>query len=366
MSQSSSSGAYPSLAANPARGQNQYPDVISHDASPVLALLEQCPAYQPTPLHDHQDLATQFGVAKLWIKDESTRMNLGSFKALGAAYVVAKMAMDAMAELNSDDYSTALKGVNVLAASAGNHGLSLAAGAKIFDAKATIYLSASVPESFAERLRGIGAEVIRHGDVYEESMAKALADSEAGKGLLISDTSWPEYRDVPYQIMEGYLVMGKEATDALDAAGETPTHIFLQAGVGGLSSAMARWCRRHYGDAPVIINVEPEDARPLQASLMAGEMISVSGGVSIMGRLDCKDASELAFKALSDDADYAQAISESDAEATTALLASKGLSSSPSGIAGISALQHLSPEDRATLGINDQSRVLTFMSEGEA
>ena len=104
--------------------------------------------------------------------------------------------------------------------------------------------------------------------------------------------------------------MGKEATDALDAAGEAPNHIFLQAGVGGLSSAMARWCRRHYGDAPIIINVEPEDARPLQASLMAGELISVTGGVSVMGRLDCKDASELAFKALSDDADFAQAISE--------------------------------------------------------
>ncbi len=358
---------YPSLAANPNRGQNNYPDVISHDASPVLALLAECPQYKPTPLHDQAELAAQFGVAKLWIKDESTRMNLGSFKALGAAYVVAKMAMDAMAKnANGGDYSTALNGVSVLAASAGNHGLSLAAGARIFGAKATIYLSASVPESFAERLRGIGADVIRHGEVYEESMARALADAEAGKGILISDTSWPEYRDVPYQIMEGYLVMGKEATDALDAAGEAPTHIFLQAGVGGLSSAMARWCRRHYGDAPIIINVEPEDARPLQASLMAGELISVTGGVSVMGRLDCKDASELAFKALSDDADFAQAISERDSEVTTLLLAAHGLKSSPSGIAGISALQHLSDEDRATLGINENSRVLTFMSEGAA
>ena len=356
----------PSLKHNPSRGQNRYPDVISEDVSPVLALLEQCPVYHPTALHDQADLAAQFGVAKLWIKDESTRMKLGSFKALGAAYVVAKMAMDAMADDPDQDYQTALNGVNVLAASAGNHGLSLAAGARIFGAKATIYLSASVPESFAERLRGFGADVIRHGDVYEESMARALADSEAGKGILISDTSWPEYRDVPYQIMEGYLVMGQEATNTLDAAGESPTHIFLQAGVGGLASAMARWCRRHYGDAPIIVNVEPVDARPLQASLVAGEMVSVTGGVSVMGRLDCKDASELAYKALSDDADFAQTISETQSEETTALLAAKGLKSTPSGIAGIAALQHLTAEDRAMIGLDENSRVLTFMSEGEA
>ena len=79
------STSYPSLAANPGRGQNRYPDVISADASPVLALLAECPQYKPTALHDHAELAARFGVAKLWIKDESTRMNLGSFKALGAA-----------------------------------------------------------------------------------------------------------------------------------------------------------------------------------------------------------------------------------------------------------------------------------------
>ena len=358
------STVYPTLAANPMRGQSRYPDVISADASPVLALLEQCPVYAPTTLHDQADLAAMFGVDKLWIKDESTRMRLGSFKALGAAYVVAKMAMDAMPE--GGDYSTALKGVSVLAASAGNHGLSLAAGARIFGAKATIYLSASVPESFAERLRGIGADVIRHGEVYEDSMALALADSESGKGILVSDTSWPEYRDIPRLIMEGYLVMGKEATDALDAQNQSPTHIFLQAGVGGLSSSMARWCRRLYGNAPIIINVEPAEARPLQASLMAGKTVKSEGGVSIMGRLDCKEASELAFKALSDDADFAQTITEDEAAETTALLASKGLGSTPSGIAGIAALQHLSDADRATLGIDHTSRVLTFLSEGEA
>ena len=357
------------IIANPSRGQNRFPDVISADPTPVLNLLQHCPVYAPTALHDAKVVAEDFGIGHLWIKDESQRMQLGSFKALGAAYVVAKMAMEKMAsqgQPEDTDYSKALDGVSVLAASAGNHGLSLAAGARIFGAKATIYLSHSVPESFAERLRGIGADVVRHGDVYEESMAKALEDAEAGKGILISDTSWPEYRELPYLIMEGYLVMGKEATDHLDDHGEAPTHIFLQAGVGGLSSAMARWCRRHYGDGATIINVEPEEARPLQVSLAAGALVTANGDVSIMGRLDCKDASELAFKALSDDADFSMVISEDQAQATTDYLASKGYLSSPSGIAGISAIQHLTAEDKAVLGIDANSKILTFMSEGQA
>ncbi len=350
------------ITKNPMKNKCNAEDYISGNPAPVLALLEQCPAHQPTKLHDHEGLAVIFNVDRLWIKDESTRMGLGSFKALGASYVLAHQAM--MACNDADDISTALSGQSYLAASAGNHGLSLAAGARLFGAKATIYLSQSVPEGFADRLRNIGADVIRHGNVYEESMARALEDAKAGKGQLVSDTSWPGYHDIPRRIMEGYLVMGKEATDVLDASGDTATHIFVQTGVGGLSAAMARWCRKHWGDAVVIISVEPFEARPMQLSLDAGGLTTAGGGVSIMGRLDCKDASELAFHALSSDLDFAMTISEDEAAATTALLESHGLSSTPSGIAGVSALHHMDEAGRAMIGLDHNSRVLTFLSEG--
>ena len=350
------------ITKNPMKNGLNPEDYISGNPEPVLALLAHCPAHQQTVLHDHTDLAVAFGVDKIWIKDESTRMGLGSFKALGASYVLAHKAMQACPD--GGDMSTALKGQSFLASSAGNHGLSLAAGARLFGATATIYLSQSVPEGFAERLRNIGAEVVRHGDVYEESLEKAMADAEAGKGELISDTSWPGYHDIPRRIMEGYLVMGAEATDVLDANGDVPTHVFVQTGVGGLSAAMARWCRKHFGDAVIIISVEPEEARPMQLSLEAGGLTHADGGVSIMGRLDCKDASELAFHALSSDLDFAMTISEEESAATTLLLKSHGLNSTPSGIAGVSGLHHMDDDSRAFVGLTKDSRVLTFLSEG--
>ena len=347
---------------NKMKGKLKAEDYISYDPAPVLKLLEQCPKHQITALHDHLELASRFGVSRLFIKDESTRMGLGSFKALGAAYVLAHQAMAAIDA--GCDMGKALSEKVFLAASAGNHGLSLAAAAKIFGAKARIYLSNSVPEAFAERLRKIGAEVIRHGNVYEESMDRALADTEAGEGLLISDTSWPGYHEIPKLIMEGYLVMGREATNVLDEKEVRPSHVFLQAGVGGLAAAMARWCRQHYGDDITIISVEPSEARPIQASISAGEMTIAPGGISMMGRLDCKEASELAFYALSSDIDFAMTVEENEAEETTNLLSSYGLHSTPSGTAGITALQHLNHEERQMLGINESSQILAFMSEG--
>jgi diaminopropionate ammonia-lyase len=351
------------LIKNPMKNGVNAEDYISGNPAPVLELLKQCPAHQVTPCLDQADLAADFEVGKLWIKDESKRMGLGSFKALGATYVLAHEAMQACAD--GGDIATALEGRSYLAASAGNHGLSLAAGARLFGATATIYLSSSVPEGFAERLRQLDAKVIRYGEVYEDSMNKAMADAKAGHGQLLSDTSWPGYHDIPRRIMEGYLVMGKEATDTLDALGDAPSHVFLQTGVGGLSAAMARWCRKHYGDNITIISVEPAEAMPMLLSLQQGEMVVSQGGVSIMGRLDCKEASELAFHALSGDADYAMTISEDEAAATTEMLKQRGLASTPSGLAGVAAVQHIDAAGRKTIGLNADSRVLTFMSEGE-
>lgn len=344
--------------ANPWRGSGMPgfdPAGVSINVDAPLALLELCPAAKATPLVSCSHLASSLNIAALHIKDESQRMNLGSFKALGAAYAIAKQAA---AKRQGDNWSDALAGEVFVTSSAGNHGLSVAAGAKLFGAKAVIYLSVHVPEDFANRLRDYGAEVVIAGNSYEESMDAALARAKAEGWQIMSDTTWPEcYTGV--DIMEGYLVMAAEAFDAMD---QTPTHIFLQAGVGGLAAAVAALARDRYGDVPHITVVEPDEAPALQAAIKAGQIVGSGGDVSIMGRLDCKEASEVALAGLAAHADVFMTINDADCKRLIADLAAEGLAASPSGGAGYAALKLA--VDHGLFGLNDQSRVLLFMSEG--
>jgi len=264
-------------------------------------------------------LAADMGIAELWLKDERTRMGLGSFKALGAAYVIARNANQGRA-----------KGQTYVAASAGNHGLSVAVGARIFGAKAVILLAETVPESFAERLRGEGADVVRAGAVYEESMAEAMRLADVNGWTLLSDSSWTGYTEIPTRVMEGYLQMAAEAAAQMQA----PTHIFLQAGVGGLAAAVAAYARKVWGDAPVITVVEPEFAPACLEAIRAGKIVTAGGPVSEMGRLDCKEASMVAMAGLSYDADQFMTVTEIEAANAVAQL-SPEFRTTASGGAGV-------------------------------
>lgn len=290
--------------------------------------------------------------AQLWVKDERGRMGLGSFKALGAAYVIAHEAMAA-----GGDPATALQGRTYVTASAGNHGMSVAAGARLFGARAVIYLSETVPDAFAARLRDKGAEVVRAGHDYEASMQAAHSAADDNGWTLLSDSSWEGYTELPHRLMEGYLVMAAEAVAQMP---ETPTHILLQAGVGGLAGACAGLFRSAWGDAPHITVVEPQAAPALYESIRAGEAVETAGPVSIMGRLDCKAPSLIALKGLSRDADDFALISEAQSTDILPALAAAGLESTASGAAGIAA----AIADPAALGLNAGSRILCILSEG--
>lgn len=337
---------------NPWRGKG-LPDAAladipwpSVDAEAPRTLLEQCPAAAVTPLV----VAEGYGPT-VWVKDERKRMNLGSFKALGAAYVIAHEAV----RTDAEDMTRSLKGRTYVTASAGNHGLSVAAGAALFGARAVIYLAASVPESFAERLRARGAEVVRAGAHYEASMDAAQKAAQDNGWTLLSDSSWPGYTDLPHRLMEGYLALAAEAAEQVP---EMPTHILLQAGVGGLAGACAAYFRTVWGDAPQIIVVEPEAAPALNACILAGKFVSTAGAVSNMGRLDCKDASLIALKGLARDADAFALLSDDEAAAALPELAAIGLETSESGGAGLAALGHLQ--------LPKEARVLCILSEGPA
>lgn len=322
------------------------------DPRPVSKLLTQCPAHGATPLHDAAALAREIGVAQLWVKDERTRMGLGSFKALGAAHAIARLAVG----VDSADLQTALSDRVFVTASAGNHGLSVAAGARIFGARAVIYLAQTVPSGFAKRLQGYGADVVVEGTDYEASMAAAQAAAATNGWTLLSDSSWDGYAELPMRVMEGYLQIGAEVTQQIDQA---PTHILLQAGVGGFAGAMAAHARRQWGDAPQIIVVEPEAAPALFDSITAGKSVTTTGPVSSMGRLDCKTPSLIALAGLSRDADAFVLISEAEAARAMPELKTHDLATSPSGGAGLVAVL-------AGLDLGDDARILAYVTEGPA
>ena len=356
------------LLRNPHRGTGiaDMPGVdgwkMSSDPSRPLELLRRCPAARATPLRHMPDIAEELHVGTLALKDESARMGLGSFKALGAAYAIACDAVRKAGEGAADEeILKALSGETYASASAGNHGLSLAAGAKLFGAQAVVWLSHNVPEAFEVRLRSRGAKVVRAGNDYEESVAAATEVAAANGWTLLSDSSWPGYCELPVSVMEGYLAMGAEIAEVLD---EAPTHVFLQAGVGGLAAALAAYVRSKWGDDPVIAVVEPETAPALLASIGAGKPVKSPGPASCMRRLDCKEPSLLALHELSVSADWFALISDEQAEAAVAVLEICGISTTSSGGAGFAALL-CAGKRREELRLTPESRVLAIISEGK-
>jgi diaminopropionate ammonia-lyase len=333
---------------NPWRGSGlAHPDLDpipwpSADAAAPKSIMSQTFDPAPTPWVSHDGLAHTVGVDQLWIKDERNRMGLGSFKALGAAYVIA-----------CDAAKGDAKGQGYVTASAGNHGLSVAAGAQAFGARAVVYLADTVPEAFADRLRAKGAEVRREGAVYEDSMAAAAAAASAEGLRLLSDSSWSGYSARPHRLMEGYCMLMAEA---ISQCPEPATHIYLQAGVGGLAAACAVMARQAWGDAPEIVVVEPTHAPALHASVQAGAALCTSGPESSMGRLDCKEPSLIALKGLARDADGFLLITEAQGQAAAQMAAQYGFATTASGAAGLAGAMSHAP--------GAEARVLIVLSEG--
>lgn len=293
------------------------------------------------------------------IKDETGRMGLGAFKALGGIYAVARLCLGShpLEDVTLDAICKKAKGKTFVCASAGNHGMAVARGAQIFGASARIHLAETVPQGFESRLQAVGAEVVRSGANYEESVAAAIADAEANGFVHLADGSWPGYTEPPRLVMEGYTVLAEELRQTFTAGNEWPTHVFLQAGVGGMAAAVAHMIRKNWAVQPQIIVVEPEAAPCLRAAVKAGMVVDVQGPASNMGRLDCKTASLLAFEVLRETADAFITISDEEAESAADSLAAMNVpATTPSGAAGFAGLLRLNPPASA--------RPLVVLSEG--
>ena len=334
-------------------------DLVSTNVESVRELLKYCPRADRTPLSISPELANKIGVQNIWFKDERERMGLGSFKALGAAYVIASHAAKVTPiESPFEVWEKSLNGTTYVTASAGNHGLSLAAGARLFGAKAVIYFSKTVPQSFAEKIKSYGAEVVINGNNYEESMSHAQKAAEDNNWILLSDVTWEGY-DMGLKVMEGYLAA---AAEAYEDCPQIPTHIFLQCGVGGFAASMAAYARKIYGNDPKIIIVEPTKAPVVIESIKAGRAVEVKGDVSTMGRLEGKTPSTRALSSLARTSTHFMTITDEDAYDCLDELSKYGFATSPSGGAGyaglIDAMKH-----NNKLDLNSSSDVMLFLTE---
>ena len=332
----------------------------------ALDLLEICPAYTQTPIVEISPLNS----IRLLIKDETNRMGLGSFKALGGIYAVAKFLLGQWQKENGRELlvqrltdleiQSWCNQFTFVCASAGNHGIAVAKGAELFHANCRVHIAHSVPASFAKRLMALGAVVIRSGETYEESMVAAMNDNLNGE-ILLADSSWPGYYYLPMLVMEGYTVIAEEMREVFLREDSWPTHVFLQAGVGGLAASMAFEIRKNWKQQPRIVVVEPQAAPCLFESYKLGHITTVSGPISSMGRLDCKEPSLIAFNILKELADDFVCVSDEEALTAANFLAKNKLATTPSGAAGLAAVLSNAKLDIAIPG---NSTCLVIATEG--
>ncbi len=345
------------------------------------AAITAWPGYAPTPLLDLAAIARQAGLGVLRLKDEAGRFGLGSFKALGGAYAVAELLAGELArrgvapaatsaELMAGRWAEATQTITVTCATDGNHGRAVAWGARRCHCRAVIFIHEGVSAGRAAAIAAYGAEIRRVPGTYDVSLRVAAADAEANGWFVVSDTSWEGYTEVPRAIMQGYRVMADEAVaqwEAVQPDGAPPTHVFIQGGVGGVAAAVSVQARTAFSPAPRLVVVEPDRAACLLASAELGERTSVPGDLdTLMAGLACGEPSLLAWQELDRGAAAFMAIPDDAAVATMRLLAQAGVVAGESGVAGLAGclLAAADPAARETLGLQPDSRVLVFSTEG--
>lgn len=335
--------------------------------------------YAPTPLRRLDALAAEVGLGSILVKEEAGRFGLGSFKALGAAYAAARVLQRelsarlgrdvALAEIRSGALAGAAAGVTLVSATDGNHGRSLAWGARMFGARCRIYIHAEVSPGREAAIRAYGAEVIRIAGDYDASVRLARDEAAANGWFVVSDTSWDGYTQPPTDVMAGYGLMVREIAADLDGA---PSHIFLQGGVGGLAAAVAAAARLEWGPGPRIVVVEPDRAACLYASARAGRPVTIPiAEETIMAGLSCGEPSPLAWAVLEREA--ADFLTVPDAMVGPAMrLLARPLPGDPAVTAGESAVPGLAAilaacRDaglRGALDLGAGARPLVIASEG--
>ncbi|MGB4136706.1 MAG: diaminopropionate ammonia-lyase [Microbacterium sp.] len=328
---------------------------VAHDPQAVLAYHRTLPEYRRTPLVRADALAARLGVRTVWVKNEASRLGLPAFKILGASWATARaistrLGVD-LAGLTLDGLTDAVQRDDrlkrLVAATDGNHGRAVARMAKLLGLESLIFVPEGTVASRIEAIESEGATVIVHPDNYDSAVRKA-AEEESDDTMVIADTAWEGYTDIPRWVVDGYSTITQEVREELSAAGEPlPDVIAVQMGVGAFAASVVE----NFADlAPRVIGVEPEKVACIAQSIEAGHIVPIEGQLdSIMAGLNCGEPSPIAWPALQKGLAEVVLVSDADAEEAMRALAAEGVVAGESGAAGLAGLlvaaDSLGPDD---------------------
>lgn len=318
--------------------------------------------YAPTPLVELPELARELGVGTVVAKDESTRLGLPAFKALGASWAVHRALETAGRRPDAE----------VVTATDGNHGRAVARFARAAGRRARIMVPAGGVHPLAvAAIRAEGAEVVEVDGSYDQAVRTAAEYSSAHDGVLVQDTAWDGYEEVPGWIVEGYATLFREIEAQLrDAGRSSPDVLLVPTGVGSLlQAALAHHRCRSSSGSTAIVSVEPDAAACMGPSLAAGHPVTVETGSTIMSGLNCGTPSSLAWPLIRDGLDAAVTVSDQAATDAAHRLAALGVEAGPCGAASLAGAREVLTGDeeqarRQHLGLGPDSVVVLMITEG--
>ena len=314
--------------------------------------------YTPTPLVELNKLSKELDLNKIFYKDESKRFNLKSFKALGGAYAVEKI-------------TKGNKNIIVATATAGNHGRSVAWGAKRLGLKCKIFISEFVSRARGQAMADLGAEVVCVKGNYEKSLIECIKQSTENNWQIVQDVAWKNYMIVPKYTMAGYSVMMKEVVDQIK--NDQISHIILQAGVGGMAGAMIAGIARYLKNVPETIIVEPDSAACVMESIKKGKIEKIDiKRESLMGGMSCGEVSLVPWEILKNSVKFCISLPDDDIAKTMRLLGNSSLSeekivAGENSVPGVISLITSCTNDKIKkkLKLNSKSNILVIGCEGD-
>ena len=319
------------------------------------------PGYAPTPLTEVPAIASELGVGRAFVKDESARMGLAAFKVLGASWAVHQVL----------SRRPAAGQVTLVAATDGNHGRALAWMARLLGQRAHVFVPSGVHPTAVAAIMEEGVQVTEITGTYDDAVRLAVKAAGEPEAELVQDAGWPGYEQVPGWIVDGYSTLFAEVDEQLAAAGvSSPALVVIPAGVGSLAQAAITHYRSRPGSAGTsLLTVEPGSAACVLASLVRGEPGTITTGETIMAGLNCGTPSMLAWPYLRDGLDAAVAVANADAAAAARDLAGYGIPAGPCGgasLAGARAALAGEGARRAALALGPDATVVLLSTEGAA
>lgn len=346
--------------------------------------------YEPTPLYKLDGLAKELGVSEVWVKDESQRFGLNAFKVLGGAYALGKYLAQKLDKdiselsfeyLTSERTKNQLGELTFVTATDGNHGRGIAWAAKQLGHKSVVFMPKGSSEIRLKRIIEEGAQAEITELNYDDAVRLANDYAKENNGVLIQDSSWDGYMEIPTWIMEGYATLMDEIFEAQwpQDRNKAFTHVFLQAGVGSFAGSMLGYLTSFLGEKrPVVTIVEPNEAACIYKSMEIadGKPHAVTGFMpTIMAGLACGEPSLVAWSLLRDYADFYIACEDQVTEKGMVLLG-RPLGNDPkiisgeSGAVGIGLLSYLlqKPDYKMLahkIGLDAHSKILLISTEGD-